>query len=247
MHVSLWSVGFQIVNFIVLALLLRRFLYAPVRRAIEKRKAEIDARYAEADAKKKEADEAAAAYRAKLATAEADAEHERARLLAEAEKRAAAIHDDTERKAHEIVERTRAALDAERAEALRMLEARAGEVAAAIAERLLADIAPDTDEVFLARATAKIDGLEASRKIILKKELVASGAEVVSAHALDQRARTRFDAWVTSLAGQEVPTKYAVDPSLIAGVELRFAHDVWRFNWRSSLARVRSDLRGTSS
>jgi F-type H+-transporting ATPase subunit b len=246
MHVSLWSVGFQIANFLVLALLLRRFLYAPVRRVIEKRKEEIDARFAEAEEKKAEADRAAADYRAKLEAARQEAERDRARLLAEAEKEAAATREEGERKARELLERGRAALDAERQDAERALEAHAAEVATAVAERLLAESAPDSDEVFLARATARIDALEAPRKALLKKELLAGGAEVVSAHALDERARSRFDDWVARLAEHAVPTKYAVDPALIAGVELRFAHDVWRFNWASALAQVRGVLGGAA-
>jgi len=55
MHVSLWNMGLQTVNFVILALLLNRFLFKPVRAVLAKRQETIEASMREAEAKKAEA------------------------------------------------------------------------------------------------------------------------------------------------------------------------------------------------
>jgi F-type H+-transporting ATPase subunit b len=58
MHFDWWTLALQTINFAILAWLLNRFLYKPVLRMIDARRAEIDKQYAEvssAEAKAKDA------------------------------------------------------------------------------------------------------------------------------------------------------------------------------------------------
>ena len=58
MTIDWWTLGLQAVNFLILVWLLTRFLYRPVRRIIEQRKALVDKARDEAEKAKADAEAA---------------------------------------------------------------------------------------------------------------------------------------------------------------------------------------------
>jgi len=242
MHVSGWNVALQVVNFVVLAWLLQRFLFSPVRAALAKRQEAIEASLRAGDAKAAEAARALEDYRARSAAVAAQAGAAREQALAEAEVEAARLREEAGRRAEAELARARTDVERERADALRVLEERAAALATSIAGRLLADALPDSDAPFLARTMASIDALEPASKATLGKQLAAGRVEIVSSRPLDALSRARVEPWLASLAGKPVSTSYLVDAGLIAGVELRLPSGVWRFHWRAAVERVRQEL-----
>jgi F-type H+-transporting ATPase subunit b len=121
MLINWFTVGAQILNFLILVWLLKRFLYKPILGAIDAREKRIAAELADADAKKAEAQKEREDFQAKnkafdeqraalLAKADGDAKAERERLLGDArkeadalrEKQAAALRNDRARLVGEI-------------------------------------------------------------------------------------------------------------------------------------------------
>lgn len=244
MHVSIWNVALQAINFLVLAWLLQRFLFKPVRAVLVKRQAAIAASMQEAAAEKAEAERAAAEYRAKSAGIAGEAERAREQALAAAEKDARRIREEATRLARNEAERAKGEVDRERIEALRALETRAADLAASIAERLLRDVLPDSDAPFLWRATASIDALDAPRRATLARQIAGGSIEVVSARPLEAATREKLEQWLLALVGGSTRTSYGVNASLIAGVELRLPTGVWRSHWRASIESLRAELGG---
>lgn len=242
MHVSFWNVALQTVNFVILAWLLQRFLFKPVRAVLAKRQRAIDASLDEAAARKVEAERTIEEYRAKTAGIAGEVERAREVALAAAEKDARQLREEAARQAQVETERAKGEVQRERADALRVLEERAADLALSIAQRLLAEASPDRDASFLWRLLASVDGLDAARKAMFGRQLASESVEVVSSRALDAPARSRLEGWMATLAGKPVTPSYVVDASLIAGVELRLATGVWRSHWRASLDRIRSEL-----
>lgn len=64
--VNFWHILISLCNLIILFLLLKKFLYKPVTKAVKKREDEIKAKYDEADRAQENADRNAALYQAKL-------------------------------------------------------------------------------------------------------------------------------------------------------------------------------------
>lgn len=64
--VNFWQILISLCNLIILFLLLKKFLYKPVTKAVKKREDEIQAKYNEADRVQENADRNAALYEAKL-------------------------------------------------------------------------------------------------------------------------------------------------------------------------------------
>ena len=137
MHSHLATFAFQTVNFLVLAGVLRYWLYRPVQAMIARRQREVEAPLA-----------AAAAERTKAAELRAEAERqhlaaagERDRFLLEAGRDAESRRDqllgEARRSADSLLKEGEAALARERTAAESTLQARAAELAAGIAGRLL--------------------------------------------------------------------------------------------------------------
>src|SRR5579885_2732449 len=106
-----WStLALQTVNFAVLAWLLQRFLYAPVLRLIEARRADVERRYADAGAAGVEAE-------ARLRRLANEREQAVKQAAAEAERFAQERRAKAEREAGTLVEAARRTIAEERAHA----------------------------------------------------------------------------------------------------------------------------------
>lgn len=70
---SLWTALFTIINVLVLFLLLKKFLFGPVNKIMEKRQAIIKENLENAESSKKEADELKAHYESTISTAKDEA------------------------------------------------------------------------------------------------------------------------------------------------------------------------------
>jgi F-type H+-transporting ATPase subunit b len=240
----LWTTGFQVVNFLLLLFLLRRYLWKPVRATIERRKKEIDDD-AEALKARDAADDARRA--ADRATAEA-MDHERARVLAAA---AVALATDREK----VLADARAVTDAERRAAREELDHEriaAGKdladatlgVALRLAERLLGEVrGAAITGAFLDRIYEHLDGLPPAELAALRAEIGASPTIVVAtAPALDDAAKAAVRARLAEPFGAAVKTDFIVDDALIAGAELRFPHARLGHSFQHSLAAARRAL-----
>ncbi len=240
----LWTIGFQVVNFLLLLFLLRRYLWKPVRAAIERRQKEIDDAGAGALDRATAADEARAAREATAGTAD----HERARLLAEA---AVALARDRE----EVLARARAVTDAERRAAHEKLDEErilaateltdaTLDVSLSLARRLLGEVrGAAITGAFLDRIHEHLDGLPAAELASLRASLEASPRIVVAtAPALDDAAKARVEAHLAACFGPAVKLDFVVDEALIAGAELRFPHARLGHSFQHSLAAARREL-----
>lgn len=241
MHLSPFNLVLQIVNFLVLAWLLQRFLFRPARDVLAKRRAAMEASAREAAEAKSEAARIVERCRAEAAQMAAEAEEERGRARAIGEEEARRLREEASRQASAELARAKKAVERERHEALDALELRATDLATTIAERLLREVLPD-DAPFLWRVTARIDALDAADKSSIAAQLARGVAQLASSRALDDATRARFERWIGEVAGRKVQPSYVLDPSLVAGVELRLPMGTWRANVRASIERIRAEL-----
>ena len=246
MHFDWSTFALQTVNFAILVWLLHRFLYRPVLRLLDARRAEIDKQYVEAhmaEAKAKDEFAAVEAERAGIA-AERAAVLERAAV--QAEEAAAALRAQAEREAAEFLDAARKALAAERA--LALAEARRGalDLGADIAGRLLAEVPMKLRaEAWLARIDEHLAALSQTERDALTQQLV-DGAQLTVMTASPLPAETA-EAWRARLhraLGDRVAIGFGTDPHLVAGAELHFPNAVLRFSWQSALAAMRAEIAG---
>lgn len=71
--VNIWQILVSLLNLLLLFLIIKKFLYKPVKKALDMRRASIDAQYADAEKAKMEAASDKEAWEARLSAAESDA------------------------------------------------------------------------------------------------------------------------------------------------------------------------------
>jgi F-type H+-transporting ATPase subunit b len=240
-----WSTfALQTVNFAVLVWLLHRFLYRPVLRLVDARRAEIDRQFAEARA----ADAMAAAQLASVESERAGIAAERAATLkqaaAEAETAAEARRARAEREASEIIEAGRTTLAAERVQARAEARRLALDLGADVAARLLAEMPLRLRaEAWLARIEEYLAGLPTTEREGLGQQLAhGMRLNVVTATALPDDMAALWRDRLERVLGDHLALDFAVNPALVAGVELHFPNAVLRFSWESALAAMRAEI-----
>ncbi|QID18836.1 hypothetical protein G3580_15130 [Nitrogeniibacter mangrovi] len=213
----------QIINFLVLVWLLKRFLYRPVMDVIARRQAAIDQSVADARATEANARSLRADYEARLA--ELDTQH--ARQLA---KLADEIAQERQRRMDRLdadmaTEREkRAALaEHEAAERQRKADMAAHRQASAFVSRLLGRLGDaHLDRRLLDMLIDDLPHLPAHQRDGLREAAAAPDAQlrVTSARPLDASARHALESALAEPAGRPLGADYATDDTLLAGVRV---------------------------
>jgi len=241
MRIDWWTLGLQTVNVLVLVWILSKFLFRPVVAIIDERRAAAAKVLSDAEAARKQATaarETAEAEGARIAAAR-DAVLQQAAKDAEAQ-RAAALAA-----AREEVDQLRAAAETEmrwtRAAEEAAASDRSAKLAADIAGKLLQRL-PDS-----ARVDGFVDGLAqavASLPAASREGLAGDTARprLTAARPLTpEETQSCRDAFAKAL-GRPLDFDVAVDPALIAGLELETPHAVARNSFRGDLARIVEEL-----
>ena len=137
MSFNIWTFLFEIVNFVVLAYVLHRLLYRPLRAAIDHRRAAILETQDEAEKARVDA----VAMQKQVQSQLADMEKERHEAIQKTRELAGAERQKLIAEGQKIIERrqeeARVVIERQRADALRSLQAKLNSSAAELAERLL--------------------------------------------------------------------------------------------------------------
>lgn len=223
MLIDWFTVVAQVVNFLILVWLLKRFLYKPILNAIDAREMRIAKELAEAGAKMSEAQKGRDEFQRKneefdrqrsilMTEAIEEAQNERQRLLDEARKDA----DD---------------LSAKRQEALRTdarnlnqaLGRRAQQEVFAIARKALADLADaNLEERMAGIFTRHLRAMDAQAKTNLGATLRNTPEPVLlrSAFELPAAQRAAIQNALNETFSAQIPVRFATAPELIGGIEL---------------------------
>jgi F-type H+-transporting ATPase subunit b len=219
---DLFTVIAQIVNFLILVALLKRFLYGPVVRAMDRREAEIAARLDDASRTAAEAESARERYE-NLAHELSEAREE---MLTQARVEADAVRRELLEKTRDEVEQSRVrwqeSFRGERESFVRSLRRRVCEQVCAVSRTVLAGMSDTSLEQRMAVCLERrIRGLGAEEREELSAHFRAAEGEMVvrSAFAMDPEARETVLRTVKSLA-DGVHLRFEVDPSLVCGIEI---------------------------
>ncbi len=238
-----WTLVFQIVNFVVLAAVLRRFLFKPVAAMVAKRQQNLAATAAEGERVRREAE----ALRLNADKALAEAVEIRERALAEGRAQIAREREETLAKARQEASSTldvaRHEIDRERDKAADAAATGALDLAAVIARRLLEQVsATSLVDAFLARLCEHLDGASEESKRALRDDLGARELLVATAPPLGPDAGPRWRADIARRLGDGVAIRLVADDALVAGAELRFPHTTLSFCWRDGIKAAREEL-----
>lgn len=222
MLIDWFTVAAQIVNFVVLVALMKRFLYGPLIKAIDEREHRIAAQVDEAAEKKKQAELEMQQVRQRIA----ELENRGIQIIADA-------RSEADRKKHEMVEAARHSvrgLEQGWREDLRLeqttffeeiRQTAAGEILA-ITRNVLADLA--SADVERSAVQAFLEKLRACDGPALQKL-----STVVSAAELSLDLRDEIEGAIGKITGSPVALRFERDPNMAWGIALE--GDGQRIGW----------------
>lgn len=223
MLIDWFTVVAQIINFLILVWLLKRFLYQPILDAIDAREQRIAAKLADADAKKMEAQKERDAFQQK----NEDFDKQRiARMNQVAEAvnaERAQLLDAARQESSDLRAQLQVTLKNEQHSLNEALSHRAREEVFAIARKTLIDLADTTLEdrvtaIFLDRLRELDDEELADLKLVFKASV--GPLLIRTAFTLSTEQCAAIETTINGVLGEEKAVKFETAPDLISGIEL---------------------------
>ena len=219
MQIDWVTVAAQVVNFLILVYVLKRFLYRPVLAAMERRRRNVAERLEEAERRERTAEDARARYERQLR----DLEHSKDALLVEA-------RNDAQRERNVRLEQARREvgvarqdwrqdLEREREDTHNRLRMAVAESALEVARHLLSELSgADLERRMAERLLTRLADLDGQQREDLRKG--GSPVRIRSAFELEPDLRTRITHVVHEHIGDDLDVEYALAPGLLGGLEL---------------------------
>ena len=229
----------EIINFLVLVWILKRFLYRPVLAVLEKRRQEIEQNLNEANSHHTQAIELEQQYKKRLEdwalekqqlkdTMQQEILTERTQRLEQLETELA-----SEREKTEVVTQRHLA------ESLRQYQENAHEQGARFATQLLTAVASEELESRLFDLLIKtFDELDEERQMTLFNACKKSSDSitVTSSYTLSESQQQQLEQKLNTLCEQSVKINYIQDPELIAGLRILIGASVLSINLQDELS-----------
>lgn len=245
MQIDYFTIAAQIVNFLILIVLLRHFLYRPVIQAMDEREKKIVSRLKEAEQKEKDAKQEEEAYH----KAQAELSDTRQEMLSKAAQEAKAWRSDLMEKAKKEVDESKARwyedLEHQKEAILSDLRRQTGEEVYAAARRALKDLADeDLEHRIIIAFLQLLQNMDDSEREAIKEFYKTPGQRITirSTFEIPEELRQKIHETVRDQTRTDVKMNFETAPELIAGVELS-AHSL-KISWSidSYLDALQADL-----
>lgn len=223
MRIDWFTVAAQLLNFLILVWLLKRFLYKPILHAIDAREKRIAGELSDADARRSEAEKERETFRAK----NEEFDQQRDELLSKAENEAQAARqqllDQARTDSDSLRARQQDALRHEQERLKNELTRRTQEEVFAIARKTLVDLAGTSleermGEVFTHRLRA-LDG-EAKERLARALKTAAEPALARSAFDLPSEQQSAIQHAINETFATEIDVRFETASEVVSGIEL---------------------------
>ena len=135
--VNIWSIVISLCNLLIIFLIIKRFLFKPIKEVIAKRNEEIERSYADAEAALTSANESKLLYESKLSSSKAEAEEIIRSANEKASKLQKELIDEAKAKAEIAIARADEQIALEKKKAENEIRTQIAEVSVVIAEQLI--------------------------------------------------------------------------------------------------------------
>jgi len=243
MLIDWFTVGAQVVNFLVLVWLMKRFLYKPILDAIDARERRIAGELADAERMKAEAGE----EREEFERRREALEHSREEVLAAARREARDERQNLLSQAREEAEALRArqneALKRERDCLLDEIARRTRDETFAIARKTLADLAgTGLDKRASLVFAERLRALDAPSRSDLALDAQSGPLRVRSAFELSDESRAVVRSAVDEILGGRGEVRFETGPDLIGGIEILTGNRRISWNIEEYLAQMQKGM-----
>ncbi|HHJ16631.1 MAG TPA: ATPase [Gammaproteobacteria bacterium] len=228
----------EILNFLVLVWILKRFFYRPVLNVLARRRAGIEKILSDAKTLHHDAEALQAQYRGRLADWELERQQAREQLVREIEEeraqRLAALQSELEQER----EKARVAEARRQSDAMHKAEETALIQAARFASRVLGQVAcPELEEKLLGLVIDELPQLPAEQIAALRNNRgqIPETIVVASAFPLSDSQRQKLRKALIATTGTDLPLHFEQDVEILAGVRITIGPWVLGANLRDEL------------
>jgi F-type H+-transporting ATPase subunit b len=219
-----FTVGAQIVNFLILVVLLKKFLYGPITQTMAAREAKIKDQLAVAASRQQAATAEEAAVHQRLQELEDKRQALAAQVKAEVEDQKKALLEEARKEVEQNRQGWLETLEREKTALAQSLKERLGYQVFALARLILRELGDTSlEKHFIEVFLKKLQELKPKDQQVFRESLAESAgkAVVASVFDLEEEDRARIGAAVQAQFGSEVTLRFETDPGLIMGIEVR--------------------------
>jgi F-type H+-transporting ATPase subunit b len=230
----------EIINFVVLVWILKRFLYKPVLNVIASRQAGIEKSVAEAKTLRAEAEKLQEQYEGRLADWDRERQQARESLSRDIDAERARKMEELQTALQQENEKARVKEEHRQADVRRRIEETALQNGARFATRLLEQASgPDLEKRLVEILLTELSQLPDEQITALRKLSGATPENIVvtSAFPLEDEQRQRIEQALKTMTDAEVSAQYKQNSELVAGVQITVG------DWVLA-ANIRDELRG---
>lgn len=227
MPIDWFTVIAQVINFLVLVWLLKRFLYRPILNAIDAREQRVAAELADADEKRALAETQYQQYLQKNMEFDSQKNDRLNELSVQVENERGHLFDEVRLESEDLRSKLQAALKSEQLNLKVALSNGAREEVFAIARQVLADLAGESLEASITDVFIKrLRQLSADERTTFKSALKGSAEShdqvlsVRTSFALATEQCALIEATIKDVLGDSLPVQFVIEADLISGVEL---------------------------
>jgi F-type H+-transporting ATPase subunit b len=215
-----FTISAQVVNFLILVYLLKRFLYGPILRAMDRREQKIGDRLREAEKERVGAEEEAENYRRKARELDEERSRRLEALEEEIDERRQELLAEARVEIEDLREAWRSSLKREQQNFLGELKRRTAAEVVRIAGRSLAVLTgEDLGNKLLKRFRERLEALSSE-----EKEQWASAAKeevtVRTSFELESSLRSEIASALREACGREPKVAFRTEPEMALGMEL---------------------------
>lgn len=243
MEINWFTFTAQIVNFLILIWLLKRFLYTPLQNVMKNREDEVLTRLEEARQKLVQAEEMSKEYQEKMDELEGQKEE----WLEEAKKETESFRKELLQSARNEVDAIHAkwmkAIESEKRSLMETLERQSVQKILSIVEKIVIDLSDtELEKQTIKRFLEKIRTKDEEGKTQLEKIRSEKEIEIISSFPLKKADRQKIDMVIQEMFSDQTIYNYTTDPKLGFGIELQ--SNGWKLGWNMKmyLNELRSEL-----
>ena len=223
MEINWFTVIAQIVNFLILVWLLKRFLYKPVLNAVDEREKKISGQLAHAEATKKAAIKEQERFMQKNELFEQERAAKMKQVLEEIDAEKTRLFTETRKESDALRTKYEASLQEQQKSLAETVRQRTTEEVFAIAGKTLEDLAnANLEEQVVAIFMEKIRALEPGQKEELSNALNENkkAVSIKSAFELSPKSKKELARLITGITGQQNQFSYLLVPALVSGISI---------------------------
>lgn len=239
--IDLVSLGFQIVAFVVLIILLNRMLFRPIRKTLDERAQHIQDSMEEAERIKEQAVRADEEYEARIAEAQRQVQEILGQAHEQARQEREELLERARQESEQVRQDTRVQLEIERRDMARAARQQVAGLAVLAAGRLVGEtLDAEKHQELLEREIAAMEEplQELDRALSRLSPAQVGAVQVHSATTLGEETQRALRARIAGYLGRELEMSFQVEPGLIGGFVLQIGDQLIDL----SVARKLSDL-----